>query len=136
VRVHYQGHDRIFPPVAEITWSEAESERAKQAVEFLLRSWTGDKYETFAQFPMEDKTSYKNFLEDYKRAKERYPHYRWKVFGEYGGSFTNLKDAKKCAQTASSYSNDEVSVYNTEDGSYYIDYKNGKCIRDGWTPRH
>lgn len=59
---------------------------------------------------------------------------KWTVHGEYGGSFTNLKDAKKCAKEYSiEVPNEEISVLLIDDGCYYIDYLNGKCIRDGWT---
>lgn len=59
---------------------------------------------------------------------------KWAVYGPYGGTFTNLKDAKRCAKEASTLEEErEASIYNLEDGSYYIDYKDGKCVRDGWT---
>lgn len=61
---------------------------------------------------------------------------KWVVYGEYGDSFTNLKDAKECAKRISTYDeyrDEEVSVCNLIDGCYYIDYMNGKCVRDGWT---
>lgn len=60
---------------------------------------------------------------------------KWAVFGEYGGNFTNLKEARQCAKEASKTKeyNYKSSIYNMDDGCYYIDYKNGKCIRDGWT---
>lgn len=60
---------------------------------------------------------------------------KWEVFGEYGGRFSNLDDARMCAKFASKtpeydYS---ASIWNIQDGMYYIDYENGKCVRDGWT---
>jgi hypothetical protein len=59
---------------------------------------------------------------------------KWSVYGEYGGHFTNLKDAKICAKEYSIISPDEViSIYLESNGCYYIDYQNGKIIRDGWT---
>lgn len=60
---------------------------------------------------------------------------KWQVFGEYGGTFTNLDDARKCAKYASTTEEHDYSesVYNLDDGTYYIDYENGKCVRDGWT---
>lgn len=60
---------------------------------------------------------------------------KWIVYGEYGGSFTNLTYAKKCAKEASKTPehNYEASVFNNDDGFYYIDYINGKCVRDGWS---
>jgi hypothetical protein len=59
---------------------------------------------------------------------------KWAVYGEYGGHFTNLIEAKQCAKEASKLiENEEVSILLIEDGIYYIDYLNGKCIRDGWT---
>ena len=59
---------------------------------------------------------------------------KWHVYGEYGGEFTNLKDAKKCAKEASIYEG-KSEVWLTEDGCHYIEYKNGKLIRDGWTKK-
>jgi len=60
---------------------------------------------------------------------------KWAVYGEYGGAFTTLCAAKKCAKEASTYedNNYESSVYLIEEGCSYIDYRNGKLIRDGWT---
>lgn len=62
-------------------------------------------------------------------------NYKWSVFGEYGGNFNRLEDAKKCAQEASKYPEHDYqsSVYNNSDGSYYIDYEHGKLVRDGWS---
>lgn len=56
---------------------------------------------------------------------------KWIVYGEYGGSFTNLKDACKCAKIAS-IQNGEASVVLIQDGCSYIDYKNGKITYNGW----
>ena len=59
---------------------------------------------------------------------------KWHVYGEYGGAFTNLKAAKKCAKEASTLNEDKHSeVWLIEDGCHYIEYENGKLIRDGWT---
>lgn len=60
---------------------------------------------------------------------------KWAVYGEFGGQFTNLKDAKKCAKEASETKEHgyEAEVWLLENGYHYIEYKNGKCIRDGWT---
>lgn len=59
---------------------------------------------------------------------------RWWVPGEYGGSFTNLKDAKRCAREASMVNEDRAStVWRIEDGFWYIEYKNGRITYDGWT---
>lgn len=64
---------------------------------------------------------------------ERERKEKWAVYGEYGGYFTNLKEAKQCAKEASiSTPDEEISVLLIADGCYYIDYINGKCIRDGW----
>lgn len=69
-----------------------------------------------------------------KRTRER--RIKWSVFGPYGGHFTNLREAKQCAKYASMENESEyVSVFNQDDGCYYIDYQNGKLIRDGWTIR-
>lgn len=59
---------------------------------------------------------------------------KWIVYGEFGGSFTNLVDAKECAKQYSiSEPDEEISILLIEDGCYYIDYLNGKCVRDGWS---
>lgn len=59
---------------------------------------------------------------------------RWWVPGEYGGSFTNLKDAKRCAREASRVNEDRAStVWRIEDGLWYIEYTNGRLTFDGWT---
>ena len=61
---------------------------------------------------------------------------KWIVYGEYGGSFTNLKEAKQCAKEYSiEVPDEEINVVLIEDGCYYLDYLNGKCIRDGWTKK-
>lgn len=59
---------------------------------------------------------------------------KWAVYGEYGGDFSNLKDAKQCAKFASTTEEYKfsASVWNDEEGLCYIDYENGKCVRDGW----
>lgn len=59
---------------------------------------------------------------------------KWEVYGEYGGQFTNLDDAKRCAKFASTTAEYgyEASIWNIQDGMCYIDYENGKCVRDGW----
>ena len=67
-----------------------------------------------------------------KKTRER--RKKWHVYGEYGGHFTNLRDAKVCAKQYSiDCPDEEISIYNSDDGFYYIDYLNGKCVRDGWT---
>lgn len=60
---------------------------------------------------------------------------KWAVYGEYGGNFTNLKGARLCAKEASKTQEHdyEANVTLIADGCTYIDYKNGKCTRDGWT---
>jgi hypothetical protein len=59
---------------------------------------------------------------------------KWVVYGEYGDTFTNLKDAKTCAKEASTLEKDKTSeVWLIEDGCNYVEYKDGKLIRDGWT---
>jgi len=63
---------------------------------------------------------------------------KWCVYGEYGGYFTNLKDAKQCAKESSTMTDScgysgEGLVWLVEDGCNYIEYKNGKLVRDGWT---
>jgi len=56
---------------------------------------------------------------------------KWVVYGEYGGSFTNLDDACKCAKVASKEEG-ESSVVLIQEGCSYIDYRNGKKVYDGW----
>ena len=58
--------------------------------------------------------------------------YKWAVYGEYGGCFTNLKEACACAKFASV---EAGCAYVTliEDGCNYIGYENGKKVFDGWT---
>lgn len=60
---------------------------------------------------------------------------KWAVYGEYGGYFTNLKEARRCAKEASKTPEHdyEANITLIEDGGIYIDYQNGKCTRDGWT---
>ena len=60
---------------------------------------------------------------------------KWHVQGEYGGYFTNLKDAKECAKDASMTPEYDYTckIWLIEDGCWYIEYKNGKISRDGWT---
>lgn len=61
---------------------------------------------------------------------------RWWVPGEYGGSFTNLKDAKRCAREASRVNEDRAStVWRIQDGFWYIEYTNGQLTYDGWTTK-
>jgi len=59
---------------------------------------------------------------------------KYQVYGEYGGTSTNLRDAKNCAKEASTLNEDKQSgVWLIEDGCQYIEYGDGKLIRDGWT---
>lgn len=61
---------------------------------------------------------------------------KWQVYGEHGGTFTNLKDAKKCAKEASTLEDRKSSeIWLIEDGCNYIEYHNGKLVRDGWTKK-
>lgn len=64
---------------------------------------------------------------------KRYIKSTWEVYGEYGGTFSRLDDAKKCAQFASTTSEYDFRSSVWKDGSCYIDYENGKLVRDGWT---
>lgn len=57
---------------------------------------------------------------------------KWCVYGEYGGYFTNLKEAKKCAKEASIYTGGSSTVWLIENGCWYIEYTNGKLTYDGW----
>ena len=60
---------------------------------------------------------------------------KWEVYGEYGGRFSNLDDAKVCAKEASKTREHDyhATIWNIQDGMNYIDYEHGKCVRDGWT---
>ena len=59
---------------------------------------------------------------------------KFQVYGEYGGSFTNMDFAKACAKEASKLEETkEASVYLISDGCSYVDYVDGKLKRDGWT---
>ena len=59
---------------------------------------------------------------------------KYAVYGEFGGTFSNIRAAKKCAKEASILNESkEASVCLISDGCYYIDYENGKMTRDGWT---
>ena len=63
----------------------------------------------------------------------------WYVYGEGGGEFTNLKDARQCAKEFSKQGNEfdgygepgEVSIW--KDGTLFLTYNNGKVTYDGWT---
>lgn len=70
-------------------------------------------------------------MKQYIRASQE----RWEVYGEYGGRFARLEDARVCAKEASmtpeyDYS---ASIWNIKDALCYITYEHGKCVRDGWT---
>lgn len=59
---------------------------------------------------------------------------KWAVYGEYGGTFTNLKEAWACAKEYSKICPDEeIDIWLLDDSCNYFTYLNGKCIRDGWT---
>lgn len=60
---------------------------------------------------------------------------KWQVFGELGGDFDRLEDAKKCAKAASTTPEYDykASVFSNADGMYYLDYEHGKLVRDGWS---
>lgn len=62
---------------------------------------------------------------------------KWAVYGEYGGRFSNLKDAKKCAKECSTYPEYDycAKVWLVKDGCWYLEYVNGKLERDGWTKK-
>jgi hypothetical protein len=56
---------------------------------------------------------------------------KWAVWGLYGGQFTNLKEACKCAKNAS-IEEGEAYVTEIKTDTNYILYKNGKKVFDGW----
>ena len=63
----------------------------------------------------------------------------WEVYGEGGGQFNNLKDARQCAKEFSLEGNDldgygepgEVNIW--KDGTLFMTYDKGKLVYDGWT---
>ena len=59
---------------------------------------------------------------------------KYAVYGEYGGYFTNMREARACAREASKLEGSS-EVWLIEDGCCYIEYENGKVTRDGWTIR-
>ena len=66
--------------------------------------------------------------------KTRQRRMKWAVYGEYGDQFTNLREACRCAKEYSKICPDEeIDVWLLDDGCNYLTYKNGECIRDGWT---
>ena len=110
----------------------------------IEKSWEerpdGNKHNIIYKAYMQDKkyvSETAKTLPDLKEKIDSYKHDKWAVFGEYGGYFSNLKHAKQCAREASKTEeyDYEASIYNMHDGLYYIDYKNGKCVRDCWTTR-
>lgn len=60
---------------------------------------------------------------------------KWGMYGEYGGTYTSLKEARRVAKEASLLTSEEVNIYYIPTATYYIDYVNGKCTRDGWTKK-
>lgn len=60
---------------------------------------------------------------------------KWFVGGQYGGEFSNLKDAKKCAREASKTPeyNFKAKIMHRVNCHCYFEYENGKCILDEWT---
>lgn len=64
---------------------------------------------------------------------KRYIKSVWEVYGEYGGTFSRLEDAKQCAKFASTTEEYDYKSSIWKDGTCYIDYENGKIVRDGWT---
>lgn len=60
---------------------------------------------------------------------------KWVVYGEFGGEFTNLKEARDCAKFASTTEEYDFNakIWLIDDGCWYIEYENGKVSRDGWT---
>lgn len=67
--------------------------------------------------------------------KKRVHKDKYAVYGEYGDTFSNMDDAKKCAKFASTTPeyNYSCCIWLLSDGCNYIDYENGKMVRDGWT---
>ena len=56
---------------------------------------------------------------------------KWRVCGENGGLFTNLKSACDCAREVSKYEG-LTGVVLIEDGCVYIEFDDGKKVYDEW----
>lgn len=52
----------------------------------------------------------------------------YQVYGEYGGEFTNYKEAVKCAREASKYIDCEVEIW-IDNSIWYDSFKNGKVVK-------
>lgn len=78
---------------------------------------------------------YKTSEEERRMKRQRKD--KWEVCGEFGGTFTNLKDAKKCAREASTTPEHDYAseIWLIEEYVNYIDYEHGKLVRDGWTKK-
>lgn len=54
---------------------------------------------------------------------------KYEVYGEFGGKFTNAKEAYACAKVASkteAYA-DGCEVYKIKTGTWFCKYEKGKC---------
>lgn len=52
----------------------------------------------------------------------------YQVYGEYGGEFTNYKEAMKCAREASKYTDCEIEIW-IDNSTWYDSFKNGKLVK-------
>ena len=74
-----------------------------------------------------------------KTKRTRNPKVKWIVYGEVNcgnGTYTNVNNAKWYAKQASKQNESKkASVWLIEDNCCYIEYENGKLVRDGWTKK-
>lgn len=111
---------------------EAEESLSKEDSNFKAPSHAIDKDQRGMQFiyaPVEQpKTD--------KKKRTRNPKVKWEVPGQFGGTYTNVNNAKWYAKEASKLNADKKSaVYMIEDGLCYIEYEDGKCVKDIWTKK-
>lgn len=74
-----------------------------------------------------------------KSKRTRNPKIKWIVYGEVdcgNSTYTNVNNAKWYAKEASKHNESKkASVWLIEDNCCYIEYENGKLIRDSWTKK-
>lgn len=71
-----------------------------------------------------------------KKKRTRNPKVKWEVSGQFCGTYTNVNNAKWYAKQASKLNDAKKSgVYMIDDGLCYIEYENGKCVKDIWTKK-
>ena len=79
------------------------------------------------------------YAEEQKTKRTRNPKVKWIVYGEVNcgnGTYTNVNNAKWYAKEASKHNESKkASVWLIEDNCCYIEYENGKLVRDSWTKK-